>query len=263
MTRKLNQDALEHLFGCIRQMHGPYEHPNALDMKFRLKKLLLGKNVALLSEKTNVVTDNVDCLTTNEGQLLCNKDKTFSERELAVELYMTSKCFKDLGVGYELQYDVNPENEDVEHGCEAIDEVIEKESLRYIGGYIVKKFAVKYPDLGQKANICMSKDETWIERVNRGELYVPSEDFYSQLTTMREIFKTINGDSLKEGKGCFKKIISAIESVGVNLPSDVIAFFAKISVFFRMRKLNTDIRINKKKKKPRHAEVKEENIRKL
>ncbi len=54
MTRKLNQDALEYLFGCIRQIHGPYEHPNALDMKFRLKKLLLGKKM-LHCQKTNVV----------------------------------------------------------------------------------------------------------------------------------------------------------------------------------------------------------------
>ena len=58
------------------------------------------------------------------------------------------------------------------------------------------------------------------------------------------------------GKDCLKKIISEIECAGVDLPNDVIAFFAKISVFFKIRKLNKDIRINKKKNKTCRSESK-------
>ena len=78
--------------------------------------------------------------------------------------------------------------------------------------------------------------------------------FYSQITTMREVFQTVYGDTLKEGKDCCKRIVSEIESVGVDLPKDVIAFFAKISVFFRIRRLNSVIRINKKKGKTCRSE---------
>ena len=257
LTRKLNQDNLEHLFGCIRQMHGPYEHPNAITVKFRLKKLLLGKDVALLSEKANVTTDNLDCLSTSDGLMKTNNErKTFCERDLAVELYITSNCFKDLDVGCELENAVDDEIDDGEHGCKSIDVVIEEESLRYIGGYIVRKFCVKYPHLGQKASECVTKDKRWTDEVNRGELYAPSELFYSHLTIMREVFQTVHGVSLQAGKECFKKIVSEIECAGVDLPNDVIAFFAKISVFFKIRKLNNDIRINKKKAKTCRSESK-------
>lgn len=178
LTKKLNQDGLEHLFGCIRQMHGSYDHPNALNVKFRLKKLLLGKDVALLSEKSNTTTNNFDCLSTSDGLMKTNnKGTTFCERDLAVELYITSNCFKDLDVGYELENDVNDESDEL--GCKSIDVVIEEESLRYIGGYIERKFCVKYPHLGQKASECTTKNKTWTDEVNRGELHVPSESFYS------------------------------------------------------------------------------------
>ena len=66
---------------------------------------------------------------------------------------------------------------------------------------------------------------------------------------------TVHGNSLKEGKQCFKRIVSDIESVGVDLPSEVIYFFAKISVFFRIRKLNSEIRLNIKKNKVCRSET--------
>ena len=44
-------------------------------------------------------------------------------------------------------------------------------------------------------------------------------------------------------------LISEMELSEVDLPKEVIAFFAKISVFFRMRHLNKAIALNKKKRK--------------
>ena len=102
----------------------------------------------------------------------------------------------------------------------------------------------------------MTKDKRWTDEVNRGELYTASESFYSQLTTMREVFQTVHGVSLQAGKKCFKQIISETERAEVDLSNDVIAFFAKISVFFKIRKLNNDIRINKKKAKTCRSESK-------
>ena len=44
--------------------------------------------------------------------------------------------------------------------------VIEEEALRYIGGYIAKKFSMKYPDLGDKNLQTRSKNESWIDCVS-------------------------------------------------------------------------------------------------
>lgn len=264
LTRNLNQDSLEHFFGCIRQMRGTYDHPNAVTFKYRVKNLLLGKDVALLSEKQNTTVENYDCLSHNTS--LKKKEtqvSSLNDRQLAIELYMTSQCFKDLDTGHEIndEYDDFDENlrecvKPTENASKTIDVVIEEESLKYIGGYIVKKFCLKYPDLGLKATQCNAMTKTWTEEINRGDLYVPSESFFSQLTTMREVFKVIHGDSLKEGKDCFKTLVREIESVVVDVPHDVISFFAKISVYFKIRKQNNNIKINKKKEKVCRSENK-------
>ena len=96
-----------------------------------------------------------------------------------------------------------------------------EEGLGYIGGYIVKTFCVEYPQLGGKnTNESMTTNKTWIDHIHRGGregLHVPSESYYSQLrvTTMRKVFQTVHGHSLKEGKDCFKRIVSEIERVGL------------------------------------------------
>ena len=71
----------------------------------------------------------------------------------------------------------------------------------------------------------------------------------SQLSIMREIFIAAHGEALREGAHCVRSLTSEMELTGVDVPRDVIAFFAKISVYFRMRYLNKIIDINKKKKK--------------
>ena len=259
LTRNLNQDSLEHLFGCIRQMRGTYDHPNAVTFKYRLKHLLLGKDVTLLAQKPNTTAANFDCLS-NKAKLEKRENEVscFDERQLASELYITSLCFKDLDVGPDVNYEYDNIDENlrdcvisVYNPKKAIHVVIEEESLKYIGGYIVKKFNTKYPHLGHKASDCRptAMAKTWIDEVNRGGLYAPADTFFSQLTTMREKFTVIHGDSLKEGKECLRTLVRELENLGLDVPHDVISFFAKISVYFRIRNLNNNIKTNKKKHK--------------
>lgn len=85
--------------------------------------------------------------------------------------------------------------------------------------------------------------------INRGQLYLPSEIFFSQLVKMREMFNAVHGESLREGKYCFSSLASAIECLEVDVPKDVVFFFSKISVYFRIKHLNKMIDIEKKKGK--------------
>lgn len=125
--------------------------------------------------------------------------------------------------------------------------VVEEESLRYIGGYIVRKFRVKYPHLGEQNADCPSNRQSWIGYINRGALSYPSEDFMSQLLVMRNTFNEIHALSLKEGKDCVNTIAHKLKVDVHDLPSDVIRFFAKISVYFRMRHLNKDLKLARKR----------------
>ena len=85
LTARLNQDCLEHFFGCIRQMHGTHDHPNAVNFKFRIKRLLLGKNIQVVSDKCNVAPiaeSSFEPVSVNE----LAKEK---EKDIALELYLT------------------------------------------------------------------------------------------------------------------------------------------------------------------------------
>ncbi len=232
LTRNLNQDSLEHLFGYIRQMRGTYDHPNAVTFKYRLKHLLLGKDVTLLAQKPNTTAANFDCLT-NKTKLEKRENEVscFDERQLASELYITSLCFKDLDVGPDVNYEYDNIDENlrdcvisVSNPQKAIHVVTEEESLKYIGGYIIENINTKYPHLGHKASECRptAMAKTWIDEVNTGGLFAPADTFFSQLTTMRETFQVINGDSLKEGKECFKTLVRELQNVGLGVPHHVI-----------------------------------------
>lgn len=260
ITQRLNQDSLEHFFGCIRQMSGPHDHPNAVDFKHRLKKFLLGREVSLVSEKNNSSStdENSECLSRELVAVQnSDKDKIVHERELALEICLTSLAFKNMDFELENEKDATADLDDLTSCPTKQDkiavlttsDVIEEESLRYIGGYIVKKFAFKYPYLGLKVidKVSSSCTKTWTEMINKGGLHIPSDDFLSKLTVMREVVTAIHGKGLREGKCCVKTLISDINQAGVDLPLDVITFFARISIYFKMKYLNKAIDMNKRK----------------
>ena len=75
---------------------------------------------------------------------------------------------------------------------------------------------------------------------------------------MREVFKSIHGESLREGKDCVKTLASEMKfainesemnSADFNLPDEIIYFFAKLCIFFRIRHLNKKIDMERKKTK--------------
>lgn len=145
--KKSNQDSLRNLFGCERQMHGSYDHANAVIFKFMLKKLLLANDVALLFEKANTCGD--DKQTVCLSVLIANNEgSTFSDKDLAEELYITSICFEVLDIGYAQNNYVNDENDEhlcfekyvalIEHECKSTD--FSKGALRYIWGILYISF---------------------------------------------------------------------------------------------------------------------------
>lgn len=154
MTTRLNQDCLEHFFGCIRQMSGPQDHPDAVNFKHRLRKYVLGRDVRLVSEKTNICEDEKETHVLDKtvpGETSKHDDQ--SDSELALEICLTTLVFKDLEV------DINKENDQTNDDVYADDEnfspeiravistesEIEDESLAYIGGYIVRNSTPNIP----------------------------------------------------------------------------------------------------------------------
>lgn len=264
LTRKLNQDCLEHFFGCIRQMDGTYDHPTPLTFKHRMRKLLSGREVELLAKKTNCNEGEFEKFTTVAPFVSTVSEEAYGTHDLDKELYMTAASFKAMDLTFEAENELDDDTE----GAALPEEntpsnVIEEESLRYIGGYTARKFSHKYPFLTDTDNEkARPLKETWIEYKSRGGLYSPSTLFYSELLTMRNIFLAIHGSSLIPGKNCVTQLVEEMKLKVKNIPEEVICFFAKISIYFRMRELNRNLRMEKKKTKQcRNEEKKRRKLR--
>lgn len=54
LTYNLNQDPLEGLFSIMRAIGGLYDHPSALQFKYRLRKYLMGRNDEIISDSANI-----------------------------------------------------------------------------------------------------------------------------------------------------------------------------------------------------------------
>lgn len=118
--------------------------------------------------------------------------------------------FKNIEVDFnDLTETVSEEEENLpeREATKLTSDVIEEETLKYIGGYVGRKFSLKYPNLVYSIGK-NSTGNSWTETVNEGGLYMPSEEFLTQLTLMRDIFKGIHGYSLRQGLDCVKTLTS-------------------------------------------------------
>lgn len=66
-------------------MSGPHDHPDAVSFKYRLKKLMVGKEVALVSEKSNISQNEEtgDSLLSEVSNETNSKSESY-DRELAL-----------------------------------------------------------------------------------------------------------------------------------------------------------------------------------
>ena len=68
-------------------MNGGYDHPDAVNFKFRLKKYLLGKQVVLLSQKTNssALDENSSCLSTELCFNTASSESNLPKKKMPVD----------------------------------------------------------------------------------------------------------------------------------------------------------------------------------
>lgn len=252
LTYRLNQDGLEHFYGYLRQMGSSHQHPSAVQVKFRLRAYLLGKNCELVGSNYNTEKENGD-VSLSEMSFpkssadhceIDNTEKETIESELLLSamLFSTDQSFDSEG----------NENSEVPTVKQAsLEDCMEAEGLRYVGGFITRKF----PQYSLGGNVT-SDDNTWVGQIcrNDGKLMVPSEEFYEKLKLMEKLFVCFHGKKLlKPGKCCMSRLSKIIHE-HVDLPKEVVHYFVKCRVFFRIRILNrskkdTSNKVQKKMKK--------------
>ena len=106
LTYRLNQNVLEHFFGQMRSKGALYDHPDALDLRYRLRNFIFGRNEDSMSEEANVEEDDTpDGPINNIGEILLSgkclsslTTESSSNQENAVGMWKThfsyvSRCY--------------------------------------------------------------------------------------------------------------------------------------------------------------------------
>lgn len=210
-----------------------------MQVKYRIRSFLLGKYCKLVGNNYN--TKREHCQKHHFQKTYSVPSNTYENESLDSELMLSVMIFSchrkaDIDIPDEGNKSFN-----VEDGYLA--ECTELEGLRYFGGFVARKFP-QYVFLGLNVT---ANDNTWLGEISWAEekLLTPTTEFYEQLKLMEKLFNCYHGEkSLKP----YKKYISNLSqlcSTHVNLPKDVVQYFIKCRIFFRMRRYDRSYRNSK------------------
>lgn len=209
LTYRLNQDALEHFFGVIRAKGGLHDHPDALEFKYRMRDYIIGKNMGDLPVNANVVEDSTPDMQGLSEELLTSSLQKIKESNIALP---TQDIFHSSGFS-ELKYD----------------------SLEHLAGFICKTLNVE-PCLHFDTP---STSYTWTDHLSEGGLIKASDAFMIQISKLEKIFSDFNGDYINLDKAYISKLIE--QSTNVNCSYKVKELFFRSRMFFKIKKLNSNL----------------------
>ena len=119
-----------------------------------------------------------------------------------------------------------------------------------------------------------TKHNDWISKVRRKVLYRPSSQFFNNLREMEQLFKSFHGAQLKAGVNGITRLINIFRELSIDVPEEVMQFFIRSRIHFRVKTLNSHRRLKylnkgvnkmKKKKKKKSSVIQQKfaNICKL
>ena len=186
------------------------------------------------------MTDDDQCMAVGLSQFKRNSSPIKENMQVCTEVAdccISAELCKDFG-------DFEDENDpfDIFHIPEN-----EKEGFQYTLGYITHRFSGKYPYLES-----MEKDVLydWISVKNyNGGLKRMASSYIEKFTVIEQVFRQCHGDSLIDtGPGIAVMSQIAMKTIS-HLPEEVIKFYFKCRLHFRLKHLNKNVRADKLRSK--------------
>ena len=159
-TSRLNQHVLEHFFVIIRQMGAGYTHICPVTFKYRLKSFVLcHRNVLVSSHPNSKLNENIPSTSNLLRLKQCSANlenttkitKIVPNPDLTSDAHcLTSVLGHDIGIGSSNDESFLFPEYHIPHN--------EKYAMQYFRGYVVRKYASKYPYLKETKDINGSND---------------------------------------------------------------------------------------------------------
>lgn len=132
-------------------------------------------------------------------------------------------------------------------------EIIEKNALLYIAGYVAHRFRNEYDNLGVPTKMLPDVPNDWLSFLSRGNCMYPSAPFQRAAEIMNEEFEIFHGNFFSTEDKIFDKLTEIVNArINNNFPTKVIACLVRTRTYIRVRKINREIIANnyiKKKEK--------------
>ncbi|KAI5704495.1 hypothetical protein M8J75_006003 [Diaphorina citri] len=231
LTHRLNQDCLENFFSQLRSRGGLHDHPSPLNVLYRIRTILLGKNPGIVSVNTNVAVAPEEFLTSKALHKAKVPIKIDDGDIDNVDEYI--ECIE--GIEGEANSTIDLPDE--------LSSSAEADGLCYVAGYLARKYKEKFPNLGTISRGQGHHDysiPSWIQHLSFGGLTEPSPEWMDQVNSMEKCFLSLHGNDF-----AFKgKIVEETTNyVGKycgenNIPYELVKGFCRQRIFIRIKYLN-------------------------
>lgn len=258
LTARLNQDPVEHFFGVIRSMEGPFDAPNPVVFVNRIKKYMLGRRSALTASQPNT-TCATECIKLTEthrntlklfqkfsspmGSNIQSILRTRKEVEKAVDYQSTERSASLTGkVLIGVIDDTMEEDELDTEEFELPD--YEADGFLYVLGFI----AHKYEELRESTQVVTGPYASWIDRKSRGNLKHMRRDYITHFKKMEQIFRKHHGNQIVPQKNAVGQLFKECSNLALPLNDKVILFYLRCRLHFEIKFRNKQLRKDKKNK---------------
>lgn len=232
---------------------GLNDHPSPMDAMYRMRMLILGKAAGLVQSGTNtedkgdeqfIVAKVLRETETLDDHLLCENQNFLEDCDSDSTTTSTTSS-----------KDSKRQVVNVTEGCE-------KDGLRYLAGFIAKKFIKKYPHLGKftQPHICSNPTQpsstmnfnsvppSWLQTISFGSLLDPSDDFFEKILCFESHFKKFHkNNKINLKPNVVKQLSRKINAKFNDVDLEIITAYVRQRTFIRMNYLN-QIYNNKKQK---------------
>lgn len=130
-------------------------------------------------------------------------------------------------------------------------ENMEYDGLENLAGYICHKLKNENPDL--VSNSSTERNYSWVNHLSEGGLSKPSTSLMNTLILCDSIFSKLNGDKLLLASGYLQKHL--LEAKEIEASDDVKKLFFRCRMYFRIRKLNSEIVESTYKRKRKYSKI--------
>ena len=200
LTRRLNQDALENMFGVIRMSGGQNDVPDAVQFRWALRKAVTN-SLLLAPDSANCEPDG-DSLLNSVTSVARRTDDACPTVKAAVE---------------------NPENEMESEFLRVPLDVADANNLTYVGGYLLRKGCQRHscdkcrnvlckPErdvVYEREMLCALKSYTGVSDLDVGSLIKPTEAFHEAVVITYQVTQGM-APSLTCRAGIANQIVSTV-----------------------------------------------------